>query len=276
MKNKRNKELAVCGVAAVSALGKEHPDSIRRLYYTSERAVKFGELCRLLARNKIPYNLVEAGDLEKLCGSVHHQGVVAMIDEPVLKPVTPEITGIWVENREPVLLLDRIGNANNFGAIIRSAAFFGIKNIVIPIHEAQSLVTTSTYRVAQGGMEYVSVYGVRSAVRLLQDLDKKMIRIGTDVRARKSVANIRSLCRKRNSIPLIVLGNEEHGISGLIRENCDELICIPSAFMLQEGNDGSGKEPPVESLNVAQAASIILYELSESFVEKIGKNNYEI
>ena len=69
MKNKKNTELAVCGLAAVKALGKEHPEKIKRFYYEGGRAGVFGDLCKYLAKNKIPYNKVEAEDLEKLLGS---------------------------------------------------------------------------------------------------------------------------------------------------------------------------------------------------------------
>lgn len=174
MKNKKNKELAVCGFAAVKALGKVHPENIRRFYYSEENSKKFGELCRFLAQNKVPYNMVENKDLERLCGSVHHQGAVAMIDEKLPEPLTASTVAGWIELGESVLLLDRVGNANNLGAIARSAAFFGIKNIILPINDAQSSITTSTYRIAQGGMEYVKMYSVRSVIRLLQDLQGKM------------------------------------------------------------------------------------------------------
>ena len=63
MKNKKNNELAVCGFAAVKALGKEHPESIRRFYYSEENSKKFGDLCRFIAQNKVPYNMVESKDL---------------------------------------------------------------------------------------------------------------------------------------------------------------------------------------------------------------------
>ena len=104
-----------------------------------------------------------------------------MIDFPQINSISKEEISEWKKNKEHAILLDRIGNANNFGAIIRSAAFFGIKNIIIPQDESQSFITTSSYRVAQGGMEYVKVYSIRSAVRLLQDLEGRMIRIGTDI-----------------------------------------------------------------------------------------------
>ena len=86
----------------------------------------------------------------------------------------------------------------------------------------------------------------------------KMVRIGTSLEAKNTVYGLKKLCGTKPA--LIVLGNEEHGISNDVRENCDALVLIPYAG-LQQGL----KESPVESLNVAQAASIILYELARDY-----------
>lgn len=255
MKNKSKKELAVCGFEAVKTLAKKNPSKIKRLYFNEARKNSFGGICKMLAKQKSPYNVVSDEELEKLCGSVHHQGVVAMIEQPEIPPLDSEITGRWIAENQSALLLDRIGNANNLGAIVRSAAFFGIKNVIIPLDEAQSSVTTSSYRVAQGGMEYVDVYSVNSVEKLLKALKGKMLRLGTDVNARSSVRNIKSL--RKDKPVLVVLGNEERGISREVKENCDELVIIPFAKNMAEKNGRS-----VESLNVAQAAAIILYELA--------------
>ena len=258
MKDTKRNELAVCGFATVKKLEKNHPEKIRRLYFTEEVAPKFGGLCRKLAKNHGIYNQKPAGDLEKLSGTVHHQGVVAMIEAPEIQPLDSDITDSWVENHENAVLLDRIGNANNFGAIVRSAAFFGIKNIVIPLDEAQSSITTSSYRVAEGGMEYVNIYSVRSSARLLEAMQGKMIRIGTSLDAKKKVSDLASLSKgdKGDRPLLVVLGNEENGISDVVKKNCDELVIIPWAGM----SDGV-EESCIDSLNVAQASSIIFYEM---------------
>lgn len=256
MKNKQKNELAVCGFATVKKLEKNHPEKITRLYFTEEKAPLFGGLCKKLAKNHGIYNMKPAEELEKLCGTVHHQGVVAMIQAPVIEQIDSDITDSWIQNKENAILLDRIGNANNFGAIVRSAAFFGIKNIVIPMDEAQSSITTSSYRVAEGGMEYVNIYSVRSIARLLEVLQGKMIRIGTDLKATKTVSELNQL--KQKNLPfLIVLGNEENGISDVVKKNCDELVIIPWAGM------ADGESNVIDSLNVAQASSIIFYELSK-------------
>lgn len=280
MKNKQKQELAVCGFAAVKKLEKNHPEKITRLFFTEDKAPLFGGLCKRLAQNHGIYNMKPAEELEKLCGTVHHQGVVAMIEAPEIQPLDSDITDSWVEKGENAVLFDRIGNANNFGAIVRSAAYFGIKNIVIPLDEAQSTITTSSYRVAEGGMEYVNIYSVRSSARLLEALKGKMVRVGTDLKASKTVAELRksltatekatsSESKKTTASEksgtnalqkplLIILGNEEHGISDIVKQNCDELVIIPWAGM------ATGKKSAcIDSLNVAQAASIIFYELSK-------------
>ncbi len=250
MKNNYTEELAVCGFEAVKALVANNKHLIKRFYYSRDRMMAFKDLYKYLSENRIPYNNIPDGELEKLSGTVHHQGVVAMIKQPEIKHLTTEITDEWLHSKESAVLLDRVGNANNLGAIVRSAAFFGIKNIIIPQNEAQSSITTSSYRVAQGGMEYVNIYSIRSIEKLLTAMKGKMIRLGTDVRAKTPVEKIPELCGKKGA--LIILGNEEHGISDLVRKNCDELITIPSSGLDEEGK--------IESLNVAQAAAIILYE----------------
>ena len=251
MKNTQKRELAVCGLEAVKALAKVHGDKIKRLYFTKDRKFEFGDICKQMASRKAPYNVVENEDLEKLCGSVHHQGVVAMMEQPYIVTLNTDITDEWLHRKESAILLDRVGNANNLGAIVRSAAFFGIKHIIIPIDEAQSSITTSSYRVAQGGMEYVDIYCVHSIVRLLQAMKGKMVRFGTDVAAQEPVSSLNALRKEKPA--LIVLGNEEHGISKEVKQHCDYLVSIPFG----------AAEPQLESLNVAQASAIILYELRE-------------
>ena len=255
MKNKEKNELAVCGFAAVKKLEKNHPERITRLYFTADVAPKFGGLCKKLAKQHGIYNQKPAEELEKLCGSVHHQGVVAMIEAPQIIPLDSDITDSWIANGENAVLLDRIGNANNFGAIVRSAAFFGIKNIVIPLDEAQASITTSSYRVAEGGMEYVNIYSVKSSERLLEALSQKVLRVGTALDATKPVSFLHEAVHSKLKKPvLVVLGNEEHGISDTIKKNCDELVIIPWA-----GMNAGVEQSSVDSLNVAQAASIIFY-----------------
>lgn len=253
MKNKQREELAVCGYAAVRALAELNPQKIKRFYYTAERASSFGFLCKKLAERKVPYNQVQdARELEKLSGSVHHQGLTAMIEPPAFLPVSPAELREWTQNRERILIFDNIANAQNAGAIIRSAAFFGIRHIVMTAEQAPSLITTSAYRNAQGGMESVLLYTVRSLSALLHDMDGKIPRFAADAGGKLSV---RDLHTHKHKALAVILGNEEHGISESIKRLCDYTVSIPGAHSAKGGRI-------LDSLNVAQAAAVILYEMS--------------
>ena len=249
MKNRQTRELAVCGFEAVRALADKHPEKIERLFFAQDRARFFGAVCKALAASRKIYRIVEAEtELEKLSQSVHHQGVVAMIREPEIPRLGLETLKAWQDARERVLVLDRVGNANNLGAIVRSAAFLGINKIVIGEDDEQAEITTSAYRVAQGGMEFVEIWRASSAAWLVNASAGKMTRIGADHRARNRLSDLRNLVSKDEGV-LIVMGNEETGLSPEVKTSCDHLVRIP----------GTGD---VESLNVAQAATLFLYELS--------------
>jgi TrmH RNA methyltransferase len=249
MKNRQTRELAVCGFEAVRALAEKHPEKIERLFFTQDRARFFGAACKTLAAARKIYRIVETeAELEKLSQSVHHQGVVAMIREPEIERLGLETLKAWQDAHERVLVLDRVGNANNLGAIVRSAAFLGVNKIVIGEDDEQAEITTSAYRVAQGGMEFVEIWRASSAAWLVNASAGKMTRIGADHRARNRLSDLRNLVSKDEGV-LIVMGNEETGLSPEVKTSCDHLVRIP----------GTGD---VESLNVAQAATLFLYELS--------------
>ena len=253
MKNKQYRELAVCGFEAVRALAERHPERIQRLFFTQDRARFFGPVCKTLAASRRLYRVVESPlELEKLSQSVHHQGVVAMIAEPDIPRLDVETVRKWQESRERILVLDRVGNANNLGAIVRSAAFFGIARIVIGEDDEQAEISTSAYRVAQGGMELVEVWRAPSAFWLVELTAGRMTRIGADHRARNRLSDLRELAGPEGGKTqgvLVVMGNEESGLSSEVKAACDHLVRIP----------GTGD---IESLNVAQAATLFLYEMS--------------
>jgi TrmH RNA methyltransferase len=262
MKNRQTRELAVCGFEAVRALADKHPEKIQRLFFTQDRARFFGAVCKTLAASRRLYRVVEnESELEKLSQSVHHQGVVAMIAEPEIPTLDHVTLRAWQAEGARVLAMDRVGNANNLGAIVRSAAFFGIPKIVIGADDDQAEITTSAYRVAQGGMEHVGIWRVPSALWLVDATAGKMTRIGADHRARNRLSDLAELVGDDSSRAsgdrasvsaqgvIIVMGNEEIGLSAEVKQACDHLVRIP----------GTGD---IESLNVAQAATLFLYELA--------------
>lgn len=240
------KELNVCGWQAVSTLFAQHPGEIKRLFFDAATGKRGGNLCSYLATNKKVYRQVSAEDLEKIAGSVHHGGIVAVIDERPLKKVTREVVEGWLKTCAPLLILDRVGNANNLGAIVRTAAFFGVKAVIVPDHPAQAMPSEAAWRVAEGGMEFVDFYRVPALLEFCTQLKRHFFVVGTSLTGTQlspSEAKARGLPRP----PAIILGNEEKGIAPNLANVCDRLVKIPGTNS-------------VESLNVSAAAAVLCWE----------------
>src|SRR5690606_24670597 len=121
---KKSPELNVCGWQAVSALFARHPAEVQRLFFDPATGKRAGDLCRYLATHKKIYRQVSPAELEKIAGTVHHGGIVAVIPARPLKKVRREVFAEWARTQAPLLLLDRVSNANNLGALVRTAAYF--------------------------------------------------------------------------------------------------------------------------------------------------------
>jgi TrmH RNA methyltransferase len=255
MRNRLTEELAVCGYNAVMALGEYHPERINRLFLRQDRLKFFTKICKNLAERKRPYKICEDEELEKVCKSAHHQGVVAMILEPEIAPLSEEELDEWAGGGKTGLVLHAIGNDHNLGAIARAAAFFDAPYIVINSEDPEERLSTSAYRVAEGGMEHVKVRKIQDTAAFLRDAARKLIIIGTDGRSRQRVQDM-PLIIKEQSTKLasggiaLVLGNEETGLPQEVKDRCQAMVRIPGTGLM-------------ESLNVAQAAALFLHQIFE-------------
>ncbi len=244
------KEHTVCGLAAVKALFAHDAGAIKRLYFDYPTGRRIGIICKVLAQAKKLYRCIEPVELEKISGTVHHGGIVAVIEPRVMHPPRPEDLRRWAQAREPLLLLDRIGNAHNLGAIVRSAAFFGVKHIVIPDDPEQAKPCEAAYRVAEGGMEHVEIHAVTSLAGFISEARPFFRVVGTSVRGAAPVVGreTRVATPKAPERPVaLVLGNEERGLAPDVAAACDALVRIP----------GGGA---IESLNVSAAAAVLCWE----------------
>jgi TrmH RNA methyltransferase len=249
VRNKLTNELAVCGLNAVAALGEYHPEGIRRLFLREDRLKQLSGLCKTLADRKKPYKLCDDEELERICKSSHHQGVAAMIDEPEVEPLSREDLDLWAREGKTGIVLISVGNDHNLGAIVRSAAFFGAAYVLLSGADEAARLTTSAYRVAEGGMEHVEFRSLTNPAGFLGSAARSLVVIGAEHRARLRIRDLKTLVTGRPGIALVV-GNEETGLPPEIRERCTALVRIPGTGVM-------------ESLNVAQAATLFLHELYE-------------
>lgn len=239
-------ELKICGLTAVRARFARDPGSIQRLFFDHATGQRVGVICKVLAQGKKIYRQVEPAELEKIAGSVHHGGIVAVVAPRPLRPATAEDVAKWARRGEALLVLDHIGNAHNLGAIARSAAFFGVPRIVIPDSAGAARPGDAAYRVAEGGLEHLEVWQTKHLVTFVRELAAA----GYDVVGAATRGGRGEIApRGRPAKPVaLVLGNEEHGLAPETAAACTRLVTLP----------GRGA---VESLNVSVAAAVLLWEL---------------
>jgi TrmH RNA methyltransferase len=234
--------LRVCGLAAVRALFETDPGRVERLFFEPRLRSEVGGCCAELARARKPYREVDTAALARVAGTVLHGGVAAIAQQRPLALFDPAAAPGWARDGKPLLILDGIGNPHNLGAIARTAAFFGIERILLADRPDQALPSDASYRVAEGGLEYITLYQA-PLPQALAGLRPTYSITGT------ALGHLARPAGRRDDLPAaLVLGNEETGLSPATLAACDQVVTIP----------GAGR---VQSLNVAAAAAILIYRL---------------
>ena len=181
-----------------------------------------------------------ASELERLCGSPDHQGVVAEVDPyPYADP------GSFFEGDDGMGLavaLDGIEDPQNLGAICRSAEVAGAAGVVIPERRAAG-VTPAACKASAGAVEHLAVARVRNLADWLGQAKQAGAWVyGAGAEAEKSYTEVEWVGRA-----VLVIGSEGTGLRTRVASKCDQLVSIP-----QRGRVGS--------LNASVAAAVILFE----------------
>jgi len=235
----RGAELRLHGLNAVRAVFRHRPGDIRKLYLAQDRIPVLQPLLKWCVANRVGYRVVEADDLRKLAASAHHEGVVADVLRREPLPLLE-----WLEGHGGgpacLLWLDGVGNPHNLGAILRSAAHFGIAAVLLPAESGLAL-SGAAARVAEGGAEVVPLLRMPDepdAMAALRAagfcLAATVVEGGADLFATALPDRL-----------VYVLGAEGEGMDRGLAARCDLQVSIP----------GTGA---VESLNVASATAVML------------------
>jgi TrmH RNA methyltransferase len=231
-------------LAAVAALFERAPARVQRLFFEERNKQAAGAWCALLAATRRPYRMVGLGELTRIAGTPMHGGVVALATPRPVLPLDARESSGWVKDGKPLLLLDGIGNPQNLGAIVRTAAFFGITKLVLSDHLGQALPSDAAYRISEGGLEHMAVFRSVSFVRDLRALRAHYLVVGT-----AATGGVFLSALKQDARPVaLVLGNEEHGLSRATLAACEAVVTLAG-------------EGAVQSLNVAATAAILLHAL---------------
>jgi 23S rRNA (guanosine2251-2'-O)-methyltransferase len=186
-------------------------------------------------------------DFIKIYGkATNHQGVMLKttnLKQPDLKEV---INKSSKKNKDVVIMLDQITDANNIGSILRSCALFNCHSLIVSKYNAPD-ITSSITKVATGSVEVVNYIRVTN---LSQTIDKFksnnfwVIGFDSTFNNKKNKFELPKKC-------LLIFGSEGKGLRRLTKKKCDQILKIPMNSTNKFG---------IDSLNVANACTIALYE----------------
>jgi len=218
---------------------------VLQLWVLSSERRKHESLLKVAVRAGARVRGVNRGELDRLCGSGSHQGMVAAVREKPGLAFGAYLAGLSekVKARTLLVALDQIQDPQNMGAIIRSAACLGA-SAVLSTERRASPLTQTVLRSSAGAAQTLPFFRIGNLAQTLRILKEQGFWIYGGDAAGKPAWDMRL-----NAPMVLVIGSEGQGIRPLVRASCDELVAIP------QGSAG------VSSLNASCAASVLLYEI---------------
>lgn len=209
-----------------------------------KKSVRKEEIIRIAEKRKISICFKQRSELSQFLPDIAHQGMVALtvgFDYSDLD----HLIDISLQDQGQALLIaaDHITDEGNLGSLIRTAAFFGAHGLIIP-KKRSAAMSAKVLKRSSGAYTHLPIARVVNLGRALDLLKSKGFWIiGASGESREPIYQFDW---KRDLI--LVLGNEQRGLSRTVRESCHQVVGIP-------------KSGPVESLNVGVAGGVILSEI---------------
>lgn len=207
------------------------------------RVEHFRELIQMLESREIPYQTVPIQKLNRVTGK-NHQGIIAFISPVEYMDIEKLLPIIFEQGQNPFLLiLDRITDVRNFGALARTAECAGVHAIIIPSRGAAQ-INEDAVKTSSGALMNIPVCrsaNLKNTFRFLHDSGLQIVAVTEKAKSDYYNSDL--------TLPTaLVMGSEEDGISEAYLKLCDKLVRIP---LLGE----------VMSLNVSVAGGVLMYEV---------------
>jgi 23S rRNA (guanosine2251-2'-O)-methyltransferase len=207
-------------------------------------------LVNKIKQSGVPYQFVDKMALDRVSKSNNHQGFIAFITDYKYFTLDDIINRAYNRGTQPLLLiLDGIEDPHNLGNIIRTAECMGVDGILIPKNRAVA-VNETVIRVSAGAAAHIQISKVVNINQEIEILKEKGFWIFAAEAGGMNVAQT-----NMNGPIAIVMGGENTGVKHLTRQLCDARVSIPMY----------GK---INSLNVASATAMILYEVNRQRTSK--------
>jgi 23S rRNA (guanosine2251-2'-O)-methyltransferase len=200
------------------------------------------EITSIAERLEIPVQKVPNEKLDSFT-KANHQGIVAFVSMIEYQPIEDILIRTYETGKQPMfIVLDRITDVRNMGAIARSAECAGVDGIIVP-SRGSAQVNADAIKTSAGALNIIPVHrspNLKNTLRYLKDSGLRLMAVTEQGSTDYDKTDL--------SGPVAyILGSEEDGISPEYLKLCDERIKIPLA--------GS-----ISSLNVSVAAGIIIFE----------------
>ena len=244
-RNEMNKfEDQVEGRNAVIELLESDRDINKIFISDGEKHGSINKIIALAKEKKVIINEISRTKLNQMAQTENSQGVIAIVPPYNYCEVEDILEVAKTRNETPfIIILDGIEDPHNLGSIIRTAETAGVHGIIIPKRRAVS-VNSTVAKVSAGAVEYMKIARVNNITDTIKYLKKNDVWIcGTDMNTNKYYYE-----ENFTGGIAIVIGSEGHGMSRLVKENCDFLVKIPMK--------GS-----ITSLNASVSAGIVMYEV---------------
>ena len=208
------------------------------------------ELINIAQAHKVPFTFVPQQKLNTL-GGKNHQGVICQMAVVQYASLESIIDKCYAAGREPFfLILDRITDVRNFGAIARTVECAGLDGIIIG-DKGNAPISADAMKTSAGALNHLPVCRVkdmREAFRFLKD--NGILIVACTEKADKSLYEV-----ELNSPLALIMGSEEDGISPQMLKDADHRAKIPM-------------HGEIASLNVSVAAGIAIYEAVRQKIKK--------
>lgn len=210
----------------------------------------YAELKDILSKHKIRPNYVPVEKLNRITRK-NHQGIVAFISEVPFHKIEDVLPQIFEEGRTPFLLiLDRLTDVRNFGAICRTAECVGIDAVIIP-EKGGAPINSDAIKTSAGAIYNIKICKENNLAHVVDYLQQSGVQIfAATEKAQKLLYDV-----DFTEPCAIVMGNEETGISKEVLHHSDEKVKLPI-------------EGKTQSLNVSVACGAFLYEAMRQKLNK--------
>ncbi len=236
----RGQETRLYGLNACLAAFAHRPEALRKVYLTEARIPALKSVLAWCVKHRLGYRVVEETDLDKLTASRHHEGVcLDLLRTPPLS-LDALLAGLPKAPAPSLLMwLDGVGNPHNLGALLRSAAHFGIGGVIVPAGQGLD-VSGAAARVSEGAAEIVPFAHAPSAAEALAALRRQGYAVAATVPHEGASLYATALPARL----VLVFGAEGGGMSASMLAAADLRLTIPGSGGDREsqcrGERGSG------------------------------------